>query len=127
MDKTKLLKNIEAACEAKGEKVTPACRNAGVGHSFVQHIKNGQVPSVEKLSQLAAYLGVTTSELLGEDPPNGSGSQRRQVDDEDIKAAFWGGMDNLSPAEIESLWAQVKKYKDFLTEEKIKEQKPSEK
>ena len=69
MDKDILLENIKTACESKGEKVTPACVNAGVGSSFVADIRRGQVPSVEKVARLAAYLGVTTSELLGEDLP----------------------------------------------------------
>lgn len=44
-----------------------ACRESGVGTSFINNIeKRGQVPSVEKVQLLADYLGVTTSELLGE-------------------------------------------------------------
>ena len=45
-----------------------ACRESGVGTSFINNIeKRGQVPSVEKVQLLADYLGVTTSELLGEE------------------------------------------------------------
>lgn len=35
--------------------------------------KPWQLPSAEKLHILAAYLGVTTSELLGEEDPHGEG------------------------------------------------------
>lgn len=47
-----------------------ACRESGVGTSFINNIEaRGQVPSVEKVQLLAQYLGVTTSELLGETGP----------------------------------------------------------
>lgn len=124
MDAEKVIEKILAVCRQKNLKPTAACMESGAGKDLIANLRKGIIPSVEKVSRLAAYLGVTTSELLGEELPNGSGP-RRQVNDEDIKAAFWGGMDNLSPAEIESLWAQVKKYKEFLTEEKIKEQNPN--
>jgi len=32
--------------------------------------RRGSVPSVERVQLLAQYLGVTTSELLGEEPPD---------------------------------------------------------
>lgn len=39
-----------------------------MGNSFINNIESrGQVPSVEKVQLLAQYLGVTVSELLGED------------------------------------------------------------
>lgn len=55
-------------CSVKGVKPTVACRESGVGNSFINNIESrGQVPSVEKVQLLAQYLGVTVSELLGED------------------------------------------------------------
>lgn len=66
MDKESLLKNIEIACAAKGTKPTPACIAAGVGKDMVTNIRNGKMPSVAKVADLAAYLGVSTSELVGD-------------------------------------------------------------
>lgn len=68
MDKIVFVQNVKKACETKGVKPTVACRESGVGTSFINNIEaRGQVPSVEKVQMLAAYLGVTTSELLGEE------------------------------------------------------------
>ena len=39
--------------------------------NFISDIKRGQTPSVAKVQMLANYLGVTTSELLGEVPMGG--------------------------------------------------------
>ena len=68
MDKEKFVQNIKKYCSVKGVKPTVACRESGVGSSFINNIESrGQVPSVEKVQLLAQYLGVTVSELLGED------------------------------------------------------------
>ena len=66
MDREVLVQNIKLLCEKKGIKQTVACRESGVGVSFVNDIVRGQTPSVAKVQMLADYLGVTTSELLGE-------------------------------------------------------------
>ena len=52
----------------KNVKPTNACKESGVGSSFLSDIQRGQTPSVAKVQLLAQYLGVTTSELLGEVP-----------------------------------------------------------
>ena len=66
MDAMLFVENIKKYCELKGIKPTVACRESGVGASFVSDINRGQTPSVAKVQLLANYLGVTTSELLGE-------------------------------------------------------------
>ena len=50
----------------KNIKPTNACKESGVGSSFLSDIQRGQTPSVAKEQLLAQYLGVTTSDLLGE-------------------------------------------------------------
>ena len=66
MDREVFVQNIEKYCAQNGVKPTNACRDSGVGASFVTDIKRGQTPSVAKVQLLAQYLGVTTSDLLGE-------------------------------------------------------------
>lgn len=66
MDRELLVQNIEQYCSKKGVKPTNACRNSGVGASFLTDIKRGQTPSVAKVQLLAQYLGCTVSDLLGE-------------------------------------------------------------
>ena len=80
MDKEKFVQNIKKYCALRGIKPTAACRESGVGTSFINNIESrGQVPSVEKVQQLATYLGVTTSELLGEDDPGLGGPPQRYL------------------------------------------------
>ena len=63
------VQNIKYYCEQKGVKPTNACKESGVGGSFINDIERGRTPSVAKVQMLADYLGVTTSELLGEKIP----------------------------------------------------------
>ena len=57
MDRELLVQNIERYCSKKGVKPTNACRDSGVGASFLTDIKRGQTPSVAKVQLLAQYLG----------------------------------------------------------------------
>lgn len=60
------VKNVKYWCKLKGEPVTTACEKCGAGKSFVSNLKGGSSPSVDKVQQLAKYLGCTVSDLLGE-------------------------------------------------------------
>ena len=71
MDKETFVQNVKMLCLKRGIKPTNACKESGVGASFISDINRGQTPSVAKVQLLAQYLGVTTSELLGEPTPEG--------------------------------------------------------
>lgn len=66
MDKVILVINIRKLCAAKNLKPTIACTAAGVGRSLLSDIERGKTPSVAKVADLAAYLGVSTSDLVGD-------------------------------------------------------------
>ena len=76
------VQNIKYYCAKKGVKPTNACKESGVGGSFISDINRGQTPSVAKVQMLADYLGVTTSELLGEKQPatgEGDGPSENEI------------------------------------------------
>ncbi len=70
MNKEFFVQNVKELCLKQGVKPTNACKESGVGGSFLSDISRGQTPSVAKVQMLAQYLGVTTSELLGEKVPD---------------------------------------------------------
>lgn len=74
MDKDFFVQKVKLLCLQKGIKPTNACKESGVGGSFLSDINRGQVPSVAKVQMLAEYLGVTVSELLGETISSGTAS-----------------------------------------------------
>ena len=70
MDREVFVQNIKNYCALRGVKPTVACRESGAGPNLISQLMNrGSIPSVEKVQLLAQYLGVTTSELLGEAGP----------------------------------------------------------
>lgn len=71
MDIDIFVQNVKFFCKQREEPPTVACKNAGVGHSFLTDVKRGRIPNITKVQQLAEYLNVTTSELLGEEKPAG--------------------------------------------------------
>ena len=84
MDKDIFVKNVKMLCLQKGLKPTIACRESGVGNSFLSDIQSrGSVPSVAKVQMLAEYLGVTTSELLGETDRTGPGDEKKPTVQDD--------------------------------------------
>ena len=71
MDKEYFVKKVEYLCLVKGIKPTNACIDAGIGSGFMSDIKNRcRVPSIDKFEKLAAYLGTTVSDLIGEVAPD---------------------------------------------------------
>lgn len=66
MDKEILIANIRKFCAARNLKPTIACVGAGVGRSYVSSIARGQTPSVASVADLAVFLGVSTSDLVGD-------------------------------------------------------------
>lgn len=67
MDAQILVQNIKNFCAQKNIKPTVACKESGAGKDLINQIeRRGSLPSIEKVHLLAKYLGVTTSELLGE-------------------------------------------------------------
>lgn len=66
MDRELLITNIARFAAAKKESPSGACLAAGVGKNFVSELKRGKTPSVASVADLAAYLGVSASDLIGD-------------------------------------------------------------
>lgn len=75
MNKEIFVENVKARCAIKGVSPSAACRESGAGKSLLDNIKRGRAPSIDSVQQLAQYLGVTTSELLGEVLPSAGGME----------------------------------------------------
>ena len=66
MNRESLILNISKFAAARDESPSAACSAAGVGKNFVSELKRGKTPSVAAVADLAAYLGVSTSDLVGD-------------------------------------------------------------
>lgn len=70
MDKDVFVQNVKFWCEKRNVAPTVACKESGAGRDFLVNLQRGSSPSVAKVQLLAQYLGVTTSDLLGEQNEN---------------------------------------------------------
>jgi len=68
LERRTLLRNIRRYSALKGLEPAEACKASGAGEGFLDEITEIPGPSVAGLQMLAQYLGVITSELLGEIP-----------------------------------------------------------
>ena len=66
MNNETLIFNIQKYCELRDTKPTPAAIAAGIGRTFFADLNRGKTPSVAKIADLAAYLGVSVSDLVGD-------------------------------------------------------------
>lgn len=96
------MQNVQHFCEIKRVKPTVACTESGAGHNFLNDIKRGQTPSVAKVQILAAYLGVTTSELLGEKKEPGATNGTELVLTQE-EARFIGYLRQMTPDQRKAL------------------------
>lgn len=61
------IQNVKKICKLRGTTPTAACSNSGAGKDLISDARRrGSIPSIERVQKLATYLGVSTSELLGE-------------------------------------------------------------
>lgn len=103
MDIEKVVENIQRACKQRGTNPTEAGRASGAGKDLVTNMRRrGILPSIEKMSMLASYLGVTTSELLGEKQALLTVTDEERLDQELIERLC-----QLSPEELEKVDAFV--------------------
>lgn len=97
MDIRKFVQNVKYYCDANGIKPTAACRESGAGERLLENVKRGSEPSVGKVQLLAQYLGVTVSDLLGEEPAP-------QLHDSAVKIRL-DDVQRLTVAEVEMVLA----------------------
>ena len=67
------VQNVKRFAAVKGVSPTAACKESGVGTSFLPDVKRGRQPSIDKFERLAGYLETSVSALLGEEDPHGEG------------------------------------------------------
>lgn len=87
MDNELFVRNVKELCKIKGVSLNAALVESEAGARLVDNVKRGSSPSVEKVQQLAAYFGVTTSQLLGE-VSVGSKIDSVSLDDMDLIRAY---------------------------------------
>ena len=107
LDREIFVQNVKDRCKAIGVKPTVACRESGVGSSFITELNRGQIPSVGRVQMLAAYLGMTTSELLGEESGPAADPGDKTAPSPEEKSVFrteYGGALASAGANLQRIW-----------------------
>lgn len=112
-----MYKIIDELLTAKGISGAKMSADLGMSRSFMTELRKGRAKSVklETAQKIADYLGVSLSCLLGEDEKNPPPESReRNVTDEDIKFALFGGSGEIT----DEMYAEVKRFAAYLKEKR---------
>ena len=121
MDNSLLIEKIQRLCKFEAIAPTKACIDSGAGKDFIANLIKGRTPSVEKVQLLATYLGVTTSELLGEKPPTTDELLAEGYTAQEIAEAR-EAMDILSKLNAEN-YKKAKDHLDYLLAKQAEDEK----
>ncbi len=102
---------LKALCIERNISVYRACTDIGLNRSAVAKWKAGGKPNGTTAAKLADYFGVTTDYLLEQtDEKTPAGAGKREVSDEDIKFALFGGEAEITDA----MYDEVKRFAAFV-------------
>ena len=100
----------------------------GVDPTLPSRWRNRKSTSYQRrLPQIAEALGTTTEYLLtGNGPKKKTAPAKRSesdaISDDDIKAAFFEGAEDLTKEEMDALWADARDYMRYKLEQRRKKQ-----
>ena len=105
-------------CDERGISAYRACTDIGLNRSAVAKWKTGGKPNGSTAAKLADYFGVTTDYLLGQSEERMPIDKPREVSDEDIKFALFGGDGEITDA----MYDEVKKFAAFIKQREADKQ-----
>ena len=108
-----LYDRITELCKAKGVSGSRMCLDLGLSKSTLSDIKSGRKKgiSTSTAQKMAAYLDVSVDYLLGKEEEKApTESSERQVSDDDIKFALFGGSGDITDA----MYEEVKQFAAFV-------------
>lgn len=107
-------------CKLKGVSVTKATVEIGLSRTIgTKWKRTGATPNGETLNKIADYFGVSVDYLLGQETEKATTPKdERQISDDDIKAAFFEGADDLSQEEMDAMWDDARDYIQYKLEQR---------
>lgn len=108
-----LYDNIMALCESRGIKGGKMCTDVGISKGLLTDLKMGRRTGISAVTaqKIASYFGVSVGYLLGHEKEKApTETSERQVTDEDIQFALFGGSDEIT----EKMYDEVKKFAAYI-------------
>ena len=103
MNPEKFVQNVKNQCAARGIPPTAACAESGAGKNLLREVLNGKTPGIDRVEKLAAYLGCTVSELIGETVPD-----REPLPEDPVIAEIMARVEELTPDQQRLYLAQLR-------------------
>ena len=99
------VERVKTICKDRKIPISKLERDLGFANGYIGQLRKGVLPD-DRLLQIAEYLSVSTSFLLTgitetENAPTGNGE--RNVSDDDIKFALFGGNGEITDAMYEEV------------------------
>ena len=63
--KANLEKNIRAECQKRNIALEALCKRSGISPAIIYNMRNGFLPSIDKITAIAEYCGVSVDNLIG--------------------------------------------------------------
>lgn len=103
-----IYERIEELCRKKGINVTQLCSACNIPRASLSDYKSGKKKSlsVDVLSKISDYFGVTVDFLCGKVSQN--------ADEQSLKIALFGGSSDVT----DEMWDEVKRYAQYIKERK---------
>lgn len=111
--------NFKNLCQKVGKSPSFVVTEIGLNKSAVTSWKKGANPTNSNLVKISHYFGVSVDELLGK---KDAVSESDTVSEDDIKAAFFEGAEDLTKEEMDALWADARDYMRYKLEQRRKQQ-----
>lgn len=111
--------NFKNLCQKAGKSPSFVVTEIGLNKSAVTSWKKGANPTNSNLVKISHYFGVSVDELLGK---KDAVSESDTVSEDDIKAAFFEGAEDLTKEEMDALWADARDYMRYKLEQRRKQQ-----
>lgn len=111
--------NFKNLCQKAGKSPSFVVTEIGLNKSAVTSWKKGANPTNSNLVKIAHYFGVSVDELLGK---KNTVSDSDAISEDDIKAAFFEGAEDLTKEEMDALWADARDYMRYKLEQRRKQQ-----
>lgn len=109
----KLYDNINTLCEEKGIKPSKMCADVGISRGLITDLKMGRKNGITAVTaqKIASYFNVSVGYLLGEETEKAPADDgKRNVSDEDIMFALFGGRSDIT----EEMYEEVKGFAAFV-------------
>ena len=111
----KVMRNLKSYRQRAKKTQKEIADYLGIERStYAKYESGASEPTFDTLRRLADLYGASIDELMGfpSSPP---------VEEDTMKAAFWGGDKDLSQEDLDAMWADVKNFAAFVAEKKKRE------